>query len=324
MTLTRGRDRTSGPVLGVDIGGTNIKWVLWTGGETADAGRLPTPRSGPDAVVAALSELADPGTVTALGVAVPGHLSRDRRSTTVIPNLAGDWDGYPMADRLQNSTGVTTVLLNDARAFARAELALGAARGRSEAIFVTMGTGIGGAVAVNGEVVCGPGDTLGEIGHVTAVADGVPCGCGARGCLETLAGGRALAGAWSAQTSADATADVLPLVDAARRGDAAAQRILDRAGHAMGTVLGSVLALLGQRTVVVGGGAAPAFTFMRKAAAQALLHRRALVGEVELLTAGLGSQAGAIGAALHAAAHTEPHGSDQQLLFTVTPLPRAP
>ncbi|MFD7478894.1 ROK family protein [Streptomyces sp. NPDC059837] len=307
MTPTPERDRTSGPVLGVDIGGTNIKWVLWTGGETADAGSLPTPRGGPAAVVAALSELADPGTVTALGVAIPGHLSRDRRSTTVIPNLAGDWDGYPMADRLQRSTGITAVLLNDARAFARAELALGAARGRSEAIFVTMGTGIGGAVAVNGELVRGPGDTLGEIGHVTAVTDGVPCGCGARGCLETLAGGRALADAWSAQTSTDATAGVLPLVEAARLGDAAAQRILDQAGHAMGTVLGSVLALLGQRTVVVGGGAAPAFAFMRNAAAQVLLPRHDLIGEVELLSAGLGSQAGAIGAALQAAAPTEPH-----------------
>nr|WSY49460.1 ROK family protein [Streptomyces sp. NBC_00886] len=324
MTLTRERDRARGPVLGVDIGGTNIKWVLWTGGEAADAGSLPTPRGGPDAVVAALGELADPDTVTALGVAVPGHLSRDRRSTTVIPNLAGDWDGYPMADRLQSSTGITAVLLNDARAFARAELALGAARGRSEAVFVTMGTGIGGAVAVNGEVVCGPGDTLGEIGHVTAVADGAPCGCGARGCLETLAGGRALAEAWSARTSADATAGVLPLVEAARSGDAAAQQILDQAGHAMGTVLGSVLALLGQHTAVVGGGAAPAFAFMRYAVVRALLPRHGLIGKVELLSAGLGSQAGAIGAALHAAAHTEPHRSDHQLLHTVAPLPRAP
>ena len=105
------------------------------------------PRNGPDSVVATITELACHGAVTALGVAVPGHLSRDRRSTRIIPNLPGDWNHYLMADRLHTATGVATVLLNDARAFAVAELELGAAHGGPDTVFVTMGTGIGGAMS---------------------------------------------------------------------------------------------------------------------------------------------------------------------------------
>ncbi|MFD4022208.1 ROK family protein [Streptomyces sp. NPDC058576] len=96
-----------------------------------------------------------------------------------------------------------------------------------------------------------------------------------------------------------------PLVEAARRGDAAARRILDHAGQTMGTALGSVLALLGHRTVVVGGGAAPAFAFMRKAVDRALVPRHSLIGNVEFLSARLGFRAGAIGAALRVASQPE-------------------
>ncbi|GCE02221.1 ROK family protein [Embleya hyalina] len=297
---------TATAVLGVDVGGTDIKWVRWANASVVNEGSLPTPRLGPDSVVTAIAHLV--GTqppVGALGVAVPGHLGRDGRSTRLVPNVPGEWAGYPLADRLRDVTEVPTALLNDARAFARAELALGAARDRSEAVFVTMGTGIGGALALGGAVLRGPGDRLGEIGHMPAVADGTPCGCGARGCLETVAGGRALARAWDREGGSaapdTAVSGAAHLVAAARVGDPGALRILADAGDALGRVLGGALALLGFRTVVIGGGVAPAFEFMRAETARALTGRGPLVGWVDLRLAALGTRAGAVGAALEAA-----------------------
>jgi glucokinase len=295
------RDR----VLGVDIGGTFIKWVVLTEGAVTLSGHLSTPPEGPEAVTAAVARIAGQQIVDSLGVAVPGQLGRDLQSTEIIPNLAGRWRSYPLATALRETTALPATLINDARAFATAELSVGAARDRSEVVFLTMGTGVGGAIALGGSVLRGPGDRLGEIGHLLAVPGGLTCTCGARGCLETVAGGRALARAWSQVVGADgrdggALSTPEDLVRAALDGDAMARRILDEAGTAVGAALGSVLALLGVNTVVIGGGIAPAFELMRPAAERALEARTALIGAVELLTTQLGTSAGAIGAAIHA------------------------
>jgi glucokinase len=298
-------DTSAHVVLGVDIGGTNTKWVTCAEGAVLDSGSLPTPQDGPNAVADAITALAAETPATALGVAVPGHLDTPRRATGIIPNLPGAWGGHPLAEQLEKATDLPVVLLNDARAFARAELELGAARDGDDALFLTMGTGIGGAVAVNGAVLRGSGDRLGEIGHMTAEPGGPVCGCGARGCLETVAGGTALATSWSATAPQDRGHESgLPgLVAAAQAGDPHAGTVLNRAGTALGTALGSALALLGLRTVVVGGGVAPALAAMRPAVHRALDGRGPLVGAIDLRTAVLGPRAGAIGAALEAAGH---------------------
>jgi glucokinase len=291
-------------MLGVDVGGTFIKWVHLDDGEIVDAGSVPTPSDGPGAAATAIATLARQQSATRLGVAIPGHLTPDLRRTTIIPNVAGQWDHYPLAATLESLTGLPTVLVNDARAFAIAELARGAARDRSAAVFLTMGTGIGGAIALDHTVLRGPGDKLGEIGHIMVEPDGSVCACGSRGCLETVASGRALVSAWRkhrAGTPSAGTAQQSPegVVSAARSGDPGARLVLDTAGTAMGRALGSALAMLGLRTVVIGGGVAPAFELMRPATMRVLAARTDLVGPVEVLQAHLGTQAGAIGAALH-------------------------
>ncbi|TLS45477.1 ROK family protein [Streptomyces montanus] len=308
MVATRGGPRPAGSALGVDIGGTNIKWVHRAGAAVVEQGTLPTPAAGPVQIVAAIAELAVARTVEAVGVALPGHLSPDMRSTTTIPNIDGDWQGFPLADLLERATAKPVLLMNDARAFASAELALGSARTHTDVVFMTMGTGIGGAIALGGTVLRGPGDRVGEIGHMAAAPGGDPCGCGARGCLETVAGGRALAARWSraldsrGQGTQDRSATPEDLVRAARSGDTTALEILGTAATAVGTVLGSVLAQLGLSTVVVGGGVAPAFEVMRPAVVPALGDRRRLIGPVTILAAALGPYAGAMGAALNATA----------------------
>ncbi|MDH6212851.1 ROK family protein [Streptomyces pseudovenezuelae] len=308
MVATGSGPRPAGSALGVDIGGTNIKWVHRADAAVVARGTLPTPAAGPAQVAAAIAEIAAARTVEAIGVALPGHLSPDLRSTTTIPNIDGDWQGFPLADMLERATAKPVLLMNDARAFASAELALGAARGHSDVVFMTMGTGIGGAIALGGTVLRGPGDRIGEIGHMTAAPGGDRCGCGARGCLETVAGGRALATAWSRALDSrgtgnqDRSATPEDLVQAARSGDTTARKILDTAATAVSTALGSVLAQLGLSTVVVGGGVAPAFDMMRPAVEPVLRDRWRLIGPVTLLAAALGPYAGAMGAALNATA----------------------
>jgi glucokinase len=291
----------SGLRLGVDVGGTRIKWALLEGDEAVDRGSIPTPTDGPDAVVQAIADVAVDLRVGSIGVAVPGHLSPDRESTTVIPNIHGAWNGFPLAASLRSRTGMRIELINDARAFALAELTRGAASDREDVLFIIIGTGLGGAVALGGRILQSPGDRTGEIGHLTVDPHGAVCSCGSVGCLETVAGGRSMARAWS---SRDATAkhDANPaeLVRAAELGNPEAIKILRAAGQALGVAISSVTALLGTDTVVIGGGVAPAFEFMQADVDRAMTAREKLVGKVEIRSAILGTGAGAIGAGLFA------------------------
>jgi glucokinase len=252
-----------------------------------------------------------------VAVGVPGHLSDDGRCTGLVPNVAGSWSGHPLAARLEQGTGRPVRLVNDARAFAIGELALGAGRGLTSALFVTLGTGVGGAVALGGRVLRTPGDRLGEIGHQVVVPDGGrTCGCGARGCLETVAGGRAVVEiALQAGARLPAGGGIGPagptvrdVVTAAAAGDAPAQEALTGAGRALGLAVGNVLSLLGLRTVVLGGGMAPALDRMRPAFDEELSRRRSLVAEPDVRLAALGPHAGATGAAVLAAQPDDPTG----------------
>ncbi|WP_329084917.1 MULTISPECIES: ROK family protein [unclassified Streptosporangium] len=289
-------------VLGIDVGGTQIKWARWSPASgMLDQGRRATPRLDAAAVVDAVADLIGGQPVNAVGVAVPGHLSDDLRAIRLIPNLPGDWSGLRFADELEARTAMPVRLVNDARAFARAELQLGAARGQDDVLFVTMGTGIGGALALNGRVLSARGDAVGELGHMICRPDGARCGCGAFGCLETVAGGSALvarvrAGGGRAETPAD-------VVGAAVRSDGLERAVLADAGRALGLVLGNVIAYSSATTVVIGGGVAPAYEFMKQAVAAELAARARLVGPVSVRPAHLGSGAGALGAALMVAPH---------------------
>jgi glucokinase len=286
-----------GAVLGIDLGGTRIKWVRWSPvAGVLDHGERETPRSGAPDVVSSIAGLIGRANVEVAGVAVPGHLSDDLTAVRLLPNLPGDWSGLRLADELSARTGAQVRLVNDARAFALAELRLGAADGHDDVLFVTMGTGIGGALALNGRILRARGDVVGELGHMICRPNGPPCGCGAAGCLETVAGGRALVarvreGGGNAETPHD-------VVRAAARTDGLERAVLADAGQALGLVLGNVIAYTGVTSVVIGGGVAPAFAFMRPAVEAELAGRARLVGPVDLRLARLGLGAGALGAAL--------------------------
>jgi glucokinase len=184
--------------LGLDLGGTNLKWaIVERAGEAwrrLDAGRVPTVADeGPPGVVAQLAAVgrsaqAAWAPLASVGIGVPGLSDPVAGTTRFLVNLPGEWAGVPVAAPVAAALGVPAFLVNDARAFVAAELRLGAGRGVDSIIGFTLGTGVGGGIAIDGRVLQGHDGTAGEMGHQVIDADGPPCGCGNHGCLETFAG----------------------------------------------------------------------------------------------------------------------------------------
>jgi glucokinase len=194
------------------------------------------------------------------------------------------------------AVGVPAVLVNDARAFGLAELRLGAGRGASSMIGLTLGTGVGGVVAIDGHVHHGHDGTAGEIGHQTIDPDGPWCGCGNRGCLEAYARADQIAAACGTDTAEEA-------IRAAVDGDERARRGLADVGRFLGIGIANMIAVLSPDVVVLGGGIASAgevlFAPIRAEVARRV--RTTSIDDVSIVAAQLGTWAGAIGAAIHGA-----------------------
>jgi len=194
--------------------------------------------------------------------------------------------------------GVPVALINDARAFGLAELRLGAGRGASSMVGLTLGTGIGGVIAVDGKVHQGHEGTAGEIGHQTIDPDGPSCNCGNHGCLEAFARADRIAEACGTATAAEA-------VERARAGDQAAIDGLERVGRYLGIGIGNMITVISPDRVVIGGGVSAAGDLLLASARDEIRRRvrTTSITEVELVIAELGTWAGAIGAAVHGAEH---------------------
>ena len=284
--------------LGLDLGGTNIKRVVLDGDEIVERDSEPTRSDeGVGAVLNRLAALArEAGPVASVGVALPGLFDTKGRAV-LLPNLHGDWVGRPIADPLADALGRPVRLINDGHAFALAEARVGAARGSRDAICVVCGTGVGGGLVVGGKLHLGVADRAGEIGHHTVILDGPRCECGNDGCLELVAGARAIARD-AGRPSFD------EVVAAARGGDARAVDALARAGNLIGTAVANLTIFLSPERVVIGGGVAEAGDLLLRPLRETV-HRRAgnvaPLDRIEIVRATLGSYAGAIGAGLFGA-----------------------
>ena len=261
----------------VDIGGTITSCAVASGaGQMLAERTIPTlSHEGPDAVLtriaATINELAASAgkRVAALGVGVPGLADFHRGRTLFLPNLPTGWRDYPVAERLSAAVGCPVFLLNDARMAALGELWYGQGRGVKTMVVFTVGTGVGGGVVIDRKLRLGPLGAAGEIGHQTILPDGPLCGCGNRGCLETLAGGPALIGAGVrlmksghaprlfdiVEGSADRVTPRL-MAQAAATGDLSVREELVRAGRMMGIGVANVIAVLCPELVVLGGDVA--------------------------------------------------------------------
>jgi glucokinase len=299
-------DSGSARHLGLDLGATNLKWaVVEHGGDdwrTLATGQVPTDgHLGPDAVIARLGDTgaaamaAWPGVVSA-GIGLPGLYDPAAGTVRFLPNVPGEWVGRPMAGPVAARLGVPAFLINDARAFGLAELRLGAARGASSMVGLTLGTGVGCVIAIGGHVYQGHDGTGGEGGHQTIDPDGPLCGCGNRGCVEAFARADRIAEACGTATAEEAVAR-------AREGDARARDGLAQAGRYLGIGIANLVVVVTPDVVVIGGGISAAGDLLFEPI-RAELRRRVHITDldrVRLVAAELGTLAGAIGAAVHGA-----------------------
>jgi glucokinase len=250
------------------------------------------------------------GDFAGLGVGAPGPLRRADGIVVVAPNLG--WRDYPLRDRLAAATGLATTLDNDANCATLAEWWVGAAQGANTVVGMTIGTGIGGGLIVDGRLHHGANDVAGEIGHTTIETAGRRCKCGNYGCLEAYASGPAIADrAREALDSDGASAlrtvthgDLAALTaghvyDAAREGDEVAREVVRDTARYLGVGVANLLNLINPDVVVLAGGVTQAGELIL-APLRAEVRRRAFrpaVDAARIVPGALGGRAGVIGAA---------------------------
>jgi glucokinase len=266
-----------------------------------------------DAIVAAVGELTTKYDVEAVGIGAAGFIDAQRSTVMFAPNLA--WRDEPLQVSLQRRLGLPVVIENDANAAAWAEVRFGAGRGADHVVTLTVGTGIGGGIVVNGQLLRGQFGAAAEIGHVTVVPGGRRCGCGLRGCWEQYASGRALVHEAQelARVSPATAGDLLRLAggrpeditgemvtQAAAAGDVAALQCFEVIGTWLGRGLAGLAAVLDPGLFVIGGGVSAAGEMLCTPALASF--REYLTGGghrpvAELRIAELGPEAGLVGAA---------------------------
>ena len=290
--------------VGIDLGGTAIK-----AGRVSESGEVleelsvePDFSRGPAAVLRQIAGVHERlGGGARIGVGVPGLLDRARGRLIASPNLPGFVD-IDVRNDLAGLAGIDprdVHVENDANAAAVGELWLGAGRGESDALVVTLGTGIGGGLILRGELYAGAG-MGGEVGHVVIDPEGPLCGCGKRGCVETFASATAARRrALAAGLPEEAPGDLARLAERARAGFLREAELLREIGHDLGRGLGPIVCVLDLRLFVFGGGFSAALDVLERGIREGLEERS--YGErapsIRLARATLGTSAGWIGAA---------------------------
>ncbi len=301
-------------VLGVDIGGTDIKLGLVEGeGEIRESGKIPTrPAEGPEAAAARVRLwLADnargAGPIAAAGVDCAGLVDGERGILHVSPNLSG-WDNVPLRDVFERALGVSAIVENDANAAAYGEWAMGAGRGLRNFVCLTLGTGVGGGIVINGGLYRGSSGFAGEIGHAVIDAGGPLCACGNRGCLEALVGAKAIveraigmrAKAGESRSAWGGSPTVEALSRAAASGDAVAAAAFEETGRWLGIALANVVHILAPEAIAIGGGVAGAGDSIlepARATVRTCVMNEAMAS-VRIVPAELGNRASFIGVSL--------------------------
>ncbi len=286
----------SGEVIGIDLGGTGIKLGRYTAeGRCTAEGAIATPQpSHPAAVLDAIAQAVDAldpeGTCRAIGLGTPGPADPQGRVARIAINLAG-WVDVPVAESLEQKTGRPTVIANDANCAGLGEAWLGAGRGYRDVILLTLGTGVGGAIILNGSLFTGRRGTAGELGLITLNPEGPPCNSGNNGSLEQYASIAAI----QRQTGLEPE----ELGRRAAAGDAEALAFWADYGRTLAAGLASLIYVLTPEAVILGGGISGSFDYFYPALLEEV-NRRVLSTSREGLVicrAKLGNQAGQVGAA---------------------------
>ncbi|GFO65218.1 ROK family protein [Geomonas paludis] len=288
--------------IGIDLGGSNLRFALVDrqGRVLARCAEPTLPAAGLASLLARLLDGVERlrqegarlgcGTV-ALAVGVPGLVCSDGvvRASVNVPVL----EGVPLARELSAATGMPVAALNDANACALGENRYGAGRGYRSLIALTLGTGVGSGLILDGRLWTGVDGAAGEFGHIPVEPEGRPCGCGSRGCVEQYASAGAIA-----RNGDDAAA----VARRARQGDAAALAVFAEAGRYLGIAAAGVVNLLNLEAVLLCGGVAQSFDLLVPALRRELVSRTFPVsgGRVRVEQGTLGDDAGVLGAAVAA------------------------
>ncbi|EQM74284.1 ROK family protein [Microbacterium maritypicum] len=289
-------------LVGIDIGGTKIAALLVSAEGTVLArGSVPAPAAlGGGAMADAAAELtralvaeADV-TLVAAGVGAAGVIDHETGTIRAASATFVGWAGFPLADELEARLGVPVRVENDVNAFLLGEAA---ADGRTDrdVLGVMLGTGVGGALMIDGELHHGPHGAAGEIGHTPGYSELV-CTCGQTGHLETLASGTSIALRFQERT-AGPILDARDVADRARQGDVDAIAVFDAAGHALALACASAATIMDLPCAIVGGGVATAWDLLEPAIARTLRTDSPVSGiPLRIIPAVLGSDAVALGA----------------------------
>lgn len=288
--------------IGVDVGGTKIACGVLRGDQLIERHIQPTPETGWEAVLDAIAAQvhdlqAKQPEAKLVGVGVPGPLNADRTRVKFAPNIYGFTD-VPLVDGLRDRLGQRIILENDAKAAALAEAHLGAARGTESSIYVTVSTGIGSGIVLNGRIWRGRHGIAGEVGHMTVLPGGPVSGAGLDGALEAVASGTAIARDASFALNREVgTAEAFQL---AEQGHPAAQRVVAQAMKYIGVALADLQKIIDPEVFVIGGGVASVGNYFFNGVQNAANEYSQGFAPVTIRRAQLGTDAGVIGAALAA------------------------
>lgn len=304
--------------IGIDIGGTKVAaGVVDTDGHILERSRRQTPTTSPAAVLDTISDIVEDlrerHHVISVGIGAAGFVDASQSTVVFSPHLA--WRHEPLRDAVSRRTKLPVLVDNDANASGWAEWRFGAAQNEPDLVLITLGTGIGGALVIDGQPYRGHFGIAGEFGHMQVVPGGQPCECGNSGCWEQYASGNLLgrqARELAAQGSAlgatlqavaggdIAAIDGLMVTEEARRGDVEALGLISDVGGWLGVGMANIAAALDPGLFVIGGGVSTAGELLLQPAREAFrqtLTGRGFRAEALIVGAHLGPEAGLIGAA---------------------------
>jgi glucokinase len=310
-------------IVGVDLGGTTTKiaFINLTG-EILHKWEIPTDNANEgqnitsniaNAINQKLADLNEQKSkLIGIGMGAPGPMDYETGVVLNVVNL-GWKDNFPLQESLHSLTALPVVIENDANCAALGEMWNGAGKGAKDLVCVTLGTGVGGGVIANGDIVRGINGAAGEIGHITSIPfGGAPCNCGKSGCLETIASATGIVRlAKNELSKADAKGQLAAILsengkitakdvfDSARNGDELAKKIVDEVAFHLGFVLANIANTLNPETIVLGGGVSRAGDLLLDAVKVnfSMFAFSAVRDSTTLSLATLGNDAGAIGAA---------------------------
>jgi len=308
-----------GYTVGIDIGGTKVLGgVIDQTGAVIRRARRDTPAEGGVALTQAIAdvalELMKDEEIESVGVSVAAFISADRKTILATPNIK-DWNGVNLDYELTTRIGLPVVIENDANSAAWGEFKFGAGRGKESIFMLTVGTGIGGGIVINSNLLRGSFGIAAEIGHLRIVPNGLLCGCGAHGCFEQYGSGTALLrhAREAIAANPDRARNILDrgdgsiegvkgsaITEAAREGDELALAVFETTGDYIGAGIASLAVILDPEAVVIGGGVIDAGEILLNPIRTSMDKYMPFAGKhphPQIIGAQLGNEAGLVGVA---------------------------